>query len=105
MNALEISHLKKTFSGRAAVNDLTLAVRPGEIFALLGVNGAGKTTTLRALCGLIPFDSGEIRIFGHAAGTSQAKSLLGLSPQETAVAEIRIHLLQLLQDNDRRRLL
>ena len=87
MNAVEITHLKKAFGSRTAVDDLSLSVRTGEIFALLGVNGAGKTTTLRALCGLIPFDSGEIRILGHAAGTAQAKACIGISPQETAVAE------------------
>lgn len=87
MNAIEIHHLKKNFGSRIAVDNLTLTIRRGEILSLLGVNGAGKTTTLRALCGLIPFDSGEIHVLGHAAGSPKAKALLGLSPQETAVAE------------------
>jgi len=87
LNAVEIHHLKKSFGSRTAVDDLSLSVRRGEIFSLLGVNGAGKTTTLRARCGLIPCDSGEIRIFGEPAGTPEARRLLGLSPQETAVAE------------------
>lgn len=87
MNAVEIHCLKKTFGSRTAVDNLTLCVHTGEVFALLGVNGAGKTTTLRALCGLIPFDSGEIRVLGHPAGTAEAKACIGVSPQETAVAE------------------
>ena len=87
MNAVEILNLTKHFGDRTAVDSLTLTVRKGESLSLLGVNGAGKTTTLRALCGLIPSDSGEIRILGHKAGSPEAKACLGLSPQETAVAE------------------
>lgn len=87
MNAIEIDHLSKSFGACTAVSDLTLSIRQGEIFSLLGVNGAGKTTALRMLCGLTRADSGGIRILGHPAGSAKAKSLLGLSPQETAVAE------------------
>ena len=87
MNAIEILHLTKRFGDRTAVNDLTLTIRKGEVLSLLGVNGAGKTTTLRILCGLIPPDSGSASVLGHHAGSPRAKSLLGLSPQETAVAE------------------
>lgn len=87
MNAVEITGLTKSYGSRAAVDHLNLSVRQGEIFSLLGVNGAGKTTTLRILCGLIPCDAGSATVFGHPAGSPQAKSLLGLSPQETAVAE------------------
>lgn len=87
MNAIEIDHLSKSFGACTAVSDLTLSIRQGEIFSLLGVNGAGKTTALRMLCGLTHADSGKIRILGHPAGSVEAKSLLGLSPQETAVAE------------------
>lgn len=87
MSAVEITNLTKSFGSRTAVDRLTLSVKKGEIFSLLGMNGAGKTTTLRILCGLIPFDSGSVSVFGHPAGSAEAKSLLGLSPQETAVAE------------------
>ena len=51
------------------------------------MNGAGKTTTLRVLCGLLPADSGSVTVLGHPAGSPEARGLLGLSPQETAVAE------------------
>lgn len=87
MNAVKILHLKKSFGSRVAVDDLSLTVQKGEIVSLLGVNGAGKTTTLRVLCGLLPADGGEIRVLGKPAGTGEAKAVLGLSPQETAVAE------------------
>ena len=61
-NLLEIRHLNLTYKGTSALTDLTLAVRPGEIHALLGENGAGKTTLLKLLGGLRPGDAytGEI---------------------------------------------
>ena len=63
-SGLEITGLCKSFDGAAAVDHLDLNVRAGEFYALLGPNGAGKTTTLRMAAGLLPADSGEIRIFG-----------------------------------------
>lgn len=87
MNAVEITRLTKSFGRRMAVDHLSLSVRKGEIFSLLGMNGAGKTTTLRILCGLLPADSGSAVILNHPAGSPEAKALLGLSPQETAAAE------------------
>lgn len=87
MNAIEIRGLVKRFGDLTAVDGLTLDVAPGESLALLGVNGAGKTTAIRILSGLLPADGGEATVMGHPAGTAQAKARLGLSPQETAVAE------------------
>ena len=53
MNAIEIEELTRIFKRRRAVDQLSLTVRQGELFALLGQNGAGKTTTIRMLCGLL----------------------------------------------------
>ncbi|MFC4453171.1 ABC transporter ATP-binding protein [Deinococcus sonorensis] len=64
--ALELQHLRKTFSGRPAVDRLSLTVPPGELYALLGTNGAGKTTTLRMIAGLLAPDGGDVRIYGHS---------------------------------------
>lgn len=86
MNAIEIRNLTKRFGDRIAVNDLNLSVRKGEALSLLGVNGAGKTTTIRVLSGLIPADAGDVRVMNHPAGSGEAKSSIGISPQETAVA-------------------
>ena len=54
---LNIEHLTKTYGGKAAVQDLSLHIRPGEICAFIGHNGAGKTTTLKCCCGIQQFDS------------------------------------------------
>jgi len=88
MNAIELKNLTRRFGSRAAVDGLTLSIREGEIFALLGQNGAGKTTTIRMLTGLLAPTSGDAEVFGHSILTDRdaAKRLTNLSPQETAVA-------------------
>lgn len=61
---IEISHLNKAFGSVKAVNDLSFHVRPGELFAFLGVNGAGKSTTISIMCGQLKADSGSVKISG-----------------------------------------
>ena len=61
---LQIEHLSKSYGVKKAVDDLSLHIRPGEIYGFIGHNGAGKTTTLRAVAGILQFDQGEIRIHG-----------------------------------------
>jgi branched-chain amino acid transport system ATP-binding protein len=61
---LEASNLTRAFGGLVAVNDVSLAVRPGEILGLIGPNGAGKTTVFNMLAGSMPPTSGEIRFEG-----------------------------------------
>jgi ABC-2 type transport system ATP-binding protein len=62
---LETQALRRVFDDRVAVEALTLAVEPGEIFGLLGPNGAGKTTTLKMLTTLLPPTSGSARVAGY----------------------------------------
>ena len=59
---LRIEHLTKTYGDKRAVDDLTLHIEPGQIYGFIGHNGAGKTTTIKACCGIMDFDSGEIYI-------------------------------------------
>ena len=61
---LQIDHLVKTYGDKRAVDDLSLRIEPGEICGFIGHNGAGKTTTLKAVAGILAFDSGEIRVNG-----------------------------------------
>lgn len=63
---LRIEHFTKIYGDKVAVNDLTLHIAPGEIYGFIGHNGAGKTTTLKACCGILPFDKGEIYVAGHS---------------------------------------
>ena len=61
---LEVSKLSKHFGAVRALNDFSMAIRPGEVVALAGDNGAGKTTLIKAISGVYPPTSGEIRLKG-----------------------------------------
>ena len=63
---LQIEHLSKRYGEKTAVNDLSLTIRPGEIFGFIGHNGAGKSTTLKCAVGILHFDAGRIAIDGHS---------------------------------------
>jgi ABC-2 type transport system ATP-binding protein len=63
--AIDVRGLNKYFGPKHVVKDLTLQVRPGEIYGFLGPNGSGKTTSIRMLCGLLTPDSGEGTCLGH----------------------------------------
>jgi branched-chain amino acid transport system ATP-binding protein len=68
MSALEVSGLAFAYDGALAVRDVSLAVQPGEIVALLGANGAGKSTTVRMIAGVLEPQKGAIRFGGEALG-------------------------------------
>lgn len=61
---LKIQNLTKTYGDKKAIDDLSLHISPGEIYGFIGHNGAGKTTTIKACCGILQFDEGEIFIDG-----------------------------------------
>ena len=61
---LKIEHLTKIYGDKRAVDDLTLTVSAGEIFGFIGHNGAGKTTTIKACCGILRPDAGNITVDG-----------------------------------------
>jgi len=70
---IQVSRLKKSFNQRVVVNDISLNVKKGEVFAFLGPNGSGKTTTIRMLCGLLTPDSGEGTCLGYNILTESSK--------------------------------
>jgi branched-chain amino acid transport system ATP-binding protein len=85
---LEARDLSAGYLGLAAVRNLNLEVRAGEIVALLGANGAGKTTTLLTLAGELPTLGGEVRCFGRVATTplhKRAQQGLALVTEEKSV--------------------
>ena len=69
-----MKHLTKRFGCVVAVSDVSLDVRTGEIFSVVGTDGAGKSTVLHILLGLITPDSGTIRIFGRSLSTTGKRS-------------------------------
>ena len=85
---ISVTGLNKTYpSGNVALTGVDLDIRSGEILALLGPNGAGKTTLISMICGLTALTSGQITVGGYdiLADYRQARSLIGLVPQEVAL--------------------
>ncbi|NED96175.1 ATP-binding cassette domain-containing protein [Phytoactinopolyspora alkaliphila] len=69
--------LTKRYGDHVAVDDVSLTVRPGEVYGFLGPNGAGKTTTLRMLLGLIRPSGGTATVLGHPPGAPAAVAEVG----------------------------
>ena len=85
---LSITGLSKRYSdGQVALDNVSLAVKEGEILALLGPNGAGKTTLISAVCGLVVPTEGQITVGGFDTKSNYrlARSLVGLVPQEISL--------------------
>ncbi len=83
---VEVTHLKKRYGDKQAVNDVSFFVKEGEIFGILGPNGAGKTTTLEMMETLRPIDGGTVMIDGInvAEQPQKIKYLIGVQPQSPA---------------------
>ena len=82
---LQISKVSKIYKNKfQALDNLTLSINEGEIFALLGPNGAGKSTLINTVCGILNFDNGDITVnnFDIKKQYRQARSLIGIVPQE-----------------------
>ncbi|HEV3062942.1 MAG TPA: ABC transporter ATP-binding protein [Vicinamibacterales bacterium] len=87
--ALALEHFRRTYGTFTAVEDLSFAVRSGEIVGLIGPNGAGKTTTLRALAGILRPTSGRVQIDGYdlLEAPIEAKRRLAFMPDEPHLFE------------------
>lgn len=88
MEIITINNLSKDYKGKKALDNLSLTIKEGELFGLLGVNGAGKTTLIKILCGLTKKNCGKIIINGFNLDTDvdKIKEIIDISPQETSVA-------------------
>ena len=88
MQEIKITQLVKQYKNLTAVDKIGLEIQQGELFALLGVNGAGKTTVIKMLSCLTKPTSGDAVVGGYSITkeSEQVKRLIGVSPQETAVA-------------------
>jgi len=88
-SVIELSNLSKSYArGRVkAVDNISLTVRPGEIFGFLGPNGAGKTTTIKMIVGLLRPDTGEVRVAGvdMLRDPITAKRRIGFVPDQPQV--------------------
>lgn len=88
MQAIITSNLTKKYKNITAVNGLNLEIKSGELFSLLGLNGAGKSTTVKMLSCLTRASNGDALVCGYRISdeADKIKKVIGVSPQETAVA-------------------
>ncbi|HUI55381.1 MAG TPA: ATP-binding cassette domain-containing protein [Bryobacteraceae bacterium] len=84
---IEVEQLRKSFGDLTAVDGVSFAARPSEIFGLLGPNGAGKTTTISCISGLLTPTGGRVRVMGHdvVSDGPAARRVLGVVPQEVSL--------------------
>jgi ABC-2 type transport system ATP-binding protein len=78
---LQIDRLSKSFGSRPVLQELSLQIMAGEVYALLGANGAGKTTTINIICNLLKADSGQVLI-NDLPASERTKPLIGIAPQQ-----------------------
>jgi ABC-2 type transport system ATP-binding protein len=79
--AVRVASLEKRYGRRAALRGISLEVRAGDAFGLVGANGAGKTTLIKCLLDLCAYDGGEIRIFDTPARLPEARRRLAYVPE------------------------
>src|SRR6516162_1056729 len=86
---IHLDKVTKRYGMKTAVQELSLDVAAGELFAFLGPNGAGKTTTIKMMCGLLFPTSGSVRIGGHDLRTDgdRARALLSYVPDQPYLYE------------------
>ncbi|EOP76827.1 hypothetical protein KOW_05022 [Bacillus cereus VDM006] len=84
---LVVDHITKSFGKKEVVKNASFEVKKGETFGLLGPNGAGKSTTISMICGLIPYDGGDIKVGGKSVKEYplDAKRKIGIVPQDIAL--------------------
>lgn len=78
---LEVRDVCKSYGKKQVLQNLSFAIKSGEVYGLLGPNGAGKTTTISILCGLISADRGTVTMNNRSLSNA-TRSLIGVAPQE-----------------------
>ncbi|MEU8328171.1 ABC transporter ATP-binding protein [Micromonospora sp. NPDC048839] len=89
MSVIQVTHLRKRYGDLVAVEDVSFAVEPGEIFGVLGPNGAGKTTTVECVAGLRVPDGGEVSVLGldPRRDAAQLRQRVGVQLQESQLPD------------------
>ena len=84
MDTISVNNLTKTYGEVVAVNDITLSIKKGELFGLLGPNGSGKTTMIKMLTGQLSPQSGDASVLGINVADDPIKirELVGIIPEQ-----------------------
>ncbi len=87
MSIIEVTDLSVSYGGNNVLSGVSFEIEKGEFVGIIGPNGSGKTTLLKSLIGLVPIDSGEIRIFGHDARKEMPRihREIGYLPQKQTI--------------------
>ncbi len=93
---LQTENLTKRYGALTAVQELSLAIFQGEVFGFLGPNGAGKTTSINMMCGLLKPDSGQVLLNNRPLRDGDARTQVGVCPQQVVLWE-RLTCLEQLQ--------
>lgn len=81
---IEVTDLSFSYGRHPVLDDISLAVKPGDYVGIIGPNGGGKSTLLKILVGLLPLQKGSIEILGHALHAPETKNAIGYVPQRVA---------------------
>lgn len=79
---LSAENVFKNFGGKSVLNDVSLAIKPGEIFGLIGLNGAGKTTLIKIILGLLEQDKGKVALFDQNVHNPKTRRNLSFLPEK-----------------------
>ncbi len=85
MNIIEVTNLTKTFSGINVIDNLSLSIKKGSIYGLLGPNGSGKTTLIRILLGILDYDKGEVIVIKKDMNNKEILKDIGYMPQQSSL--------------------
>lgn len=86
-SVIELNHIEKRYGNVKAVDGISLKVKKGEVFGIIGANGAGKSTTLEIMMGLRKPDTGTVKVLGRdlADASDEIKQKIGIQLQQTAL--------------------
>ena len=86
---LQIKNYTKKYDKKIAVDNLSLEIEDGDLFAFIGHNGAGKSTTIKSIVGILPFDEGDILVDGNSIKTDplKVKKIIGYIPDNPDIYE------------------
>ena len=79
---IEVNNISKSFKEKKVLDNVSLSLKEGEIFGLVGLNGAGKTTLMKIILNLLKQNSGEAKFFGDKSGLRRSRKNIAFLPEK-----------------------